>query len=508
MLKKWIVPLLLGGLLLSGCVTNPVTGEREMGLVSESMELQTGSKQFGPSRQMQGGDYKLDPALSRYVSEVGGKLAKVSDRKLPYEFVIINDSTPNAWALPGGKIAINRGLLLELDSEAELAAVLAHEIVHAAARHGAKNIERGLLLKGAVIATGVATRDSDYSKLAVGAAAVSANLLNQKYSRGAELEADAYGMRYMHRAGYDPVAAVKLQKTFVRLNEQRKSNWLAGLFSSHPPSQERVDQNRETEKELGGGGEVGRQRYQKRIAYLKRVKPAYDAYGEGVTALKKKQTEKALQLADKAIAIEPREALFHALKGDVLARKKQYRSASRAYNRAVQKDRDFFRHYLQRGLVRSKLGNRAGSRRDLEKSIELLPTAAAHHALGQIALAEGDRNSAITHFRKASSSGSRIGKESALALARLDLPSNPGRYIKSGLRVTNGRLMVVIGNASPVAVRDLAVLLVSPKGKRQLHVDGTVPAGKRVTVSTGIALSKDDKLKGWRVSVVRARVVE
>ena len=86
---------------------------------------------------MQGGAYVVDPELNRYVREVGARLARASDRALPYEFVVLNNSTPNAWALPGGKIAVNRGLLVELDNEAELAAVLGHEIVHAAARHGA-----------------------------------------------------------------------------------------------------------------------------------------------------------------------------------------------------------------------------------------------------------------------------------------------------------------------------------------------------------------------------------
>ena len=122
--------------LLTGCVINPVTGDRELALVSAEQEIAIGEQQYEPSQQMQGGEYTLDPELTSYVAGVGQKLAAVSDRQLPYEFVVLNSSVPNAWALPGGKIAVNRGLLTELDSEAELAAVLGHEIVHAAARHG------------------------------------------------------------------------------------------------------------------------------------------------------------------------------------------------------------------------------------------------------------------------------------------------------------------------------------------------------------------------------------
>ena len=121
-----------------GCSKNPVTREREFVPFSTSHEIETGRKYYRPTQQAQGGQYKADPALNEYVKRVGHRVAKVSDRKLPYEFVVLNNSIPNAWALPGGKIAINRGLLLEMENEAELAAVLAHEVVHAAARHGAQ----------------------------------------------------------------------------------------------------------------------------------------------------------------------------------------------------------------------------------------------------------------------------------------------------------------------------------------------------------------------------------
>ena len=131
---------------LGGCATNPVTGKSEISIISEAWELKTGKQQYAPARQSQGGDYLADEAVQAYVNEVGQKVAAVSDRKLPYEFSVINNGVPNAWALPGGKISINRGLLTELDSEAELAAVLGHEVVHSAARHGAKGVERGTIL--------------------------------------------------------------------------------------------------------------------------------------------------------------------------------------------------------------------------------------------------------------------------------------------------------------------------------------------------------------------------
>src|SRR5690554_4653140 len=90
-------------LTLGACVINPVTGDRELALISADQEIAIGSQQYAPSQQMQGGRYTLDPELTAYVASVGQKLAAVSDRALPYEFVVLNSSVPNAWALPGGK---------------------------------------------------------------------------------------------------------------------------------------------------------------------------------------------------------------------------------------------------------------------------------------------------------------------------------------------------------------------------------------------------------------------
>ena len=123
---------------LAGCSVNPVTGKSEFVLMSEADEIRTGQQAYLPAQQSQGGVYDVDPALTAYVQNIGARLAEQAARPLPYEFVVLNNSIPNAWAMPGGKIAINRGLLTELDSEAELAAVLGHEIVHADARHSAR----------------------------------------------------------------------------------------------------------------------------------------------------------------------------------------------------------------------------------------------------------------------------------------------------------------------------------------------------------------------------------
>ncbi|HEC17359.1 MAG TPA: tetratricopeptide repeat protein [Sedimenticola sp.] len=509
--------LALGLLLLSACATNPVTGEDELTLVSEAQELAIGREQYAPSRQMQGGDYQLDPELSRYVNQVGQRLAAVSDRKLPYEFVVVNDSTPNAWALPGGKIAVNRGLLLELESEAELAAVLGHEIVHAAARHGAKGMERGILLQGAVIAAGMASGNNDYSRLAVGAAALGANLLNQRYSREAELEADHYGMLYMARAGYDPQAAVKLQETFVRLSKERKRNWLSGLFASHPPSDERVRRNRETAGRLGAkGGDWGTERFRQKTAALRRTRPAYEALAEGLKALKEGDEQRALDLADKAIRIEPKEALFYSLRGDVYFKQKRYRDALEEYARALKHNGDYFRFYLERGLTLEKLGRRKGARRDLKKSAELLPTAVAYNALGRLALESGNKGQAKKYFSRAAGSRSPEGIAAAKELMRLDMPDNPNRYFRARLELYNkGQVIAVVQNRSDLPVRNVRIGVGRRAGGGRLHdvrrerIWGLIRPGETARIRVDVEPLADKKqLRRYGVIVLGAEIAE
>lgn len=407
-------------LLVAGCAVNPVTGERELSIFDESWELQVGQEHYAPLRQSQGGDFVLDAELVAYVQEVGQRVAAEADRELPYEFYVLNSSVPNAWALPGGKMAINRGLLTEMDSEAELAAVLGHEVVHAAARHGAQAQSRGALLQGAVIlggvAVGVATEREDYATVAMLGGMVGAQLINQRYSRRAELEADRFGMVYMHRAGYNPEGAVALQESFVRLSEGRDSGFLAGLFASHPPSRERVEANQRTADELGREGTVGEQRYRQMIARLNALQPAYKAHDEGRRALGRGEFEEALAKAEEALAIESGEAIFHALKGDALASQSNYREAERAYSAALQRDTGWFYQHLRRGMVREQLGNLDGARTDLAASIERLPTAQGHYFLGNVERRAGNRQRAIEHYRVAAQSTDETGERARQAL--------------------------------------------------------------------------------------------
>lgn len=468
---------------LAACATNPVTKKSEISFVSEAQEIGIGNQQYQPSQQSSGGRYLLDPALTAYVTEVGQKLVKVSDRpKLPFEFVIINDSVPNAWALPGGKLAINRGLLVELKSEAELAAVLSHEIVHAAARHGARSVEQGTLLSAGAAILSALGSDSRNAGLVDFAVQGGAALLGLRYSRDHELEADRYGIDYMVRAGYDPQAAVELQQTFVRLSGDKSPNWLEGLFATHPPSQERVDANRALAAAKPGKGFRGEEIYRQKVAALLKDKPAYDAHDAGRKLLDK-EPAKALAKADEAIRLEPREALFYGLRGDALKRLKRSAEAEKAYGEAIARNGDYFAHYLGRGLVRQQLGNAAGARADLEQANKLLPTAASHYVLGSLAQSAGDTERAVGHFRMAASSDSDVGRRAGGALVRLDLPRNPGAYVSvEPIADRAGNLALRVVNRSPAALQNLRVAAVAPGLQREFSIAGPLAPGRSVVV--------------------------
>jgi predicted Zn-dependent protease len=504
-------------LLTSACGTNPVTKKREFQIVSESQEISIGKQNYSPTRQSQGGDYIIDPELTAYVQSIGNRLAAVSDRQLPYEYAVINDSTPNAWAMPGGKIAFNRGLLYELNSEAELAAVMGHEMVHAAARHGAKGMERGIFLQGAMIAVGIGAQNTDYSNLIVGGAQVGAQLVSSKYGRDAESESDLYGMQYMKKAGYDPTAAVTLQETFVRLSADRKSNFIQGLFASHPPSPERVAANKVTLAKVGAGGEVGKEIYAQKVGKLKSTQTAYKAYDEGVKALAAKDTVKATVLVKQAIAGEPREARFQELLGDIALTQKKPQEALAFYDKAIKMQPDYFKPHIQSGIALFNMGKKAEAEPYLKRANELLPTAPGHALLGQIAEERGQTDEALQHYQIAASSNSDIGKEATARAVHLDLPRNPAKYIQAGVQADNaGNLFAVVQNSTSLPVGRIQVRVVKYDAKTgravsqsaTLIINGGVAPGKRNQVAVGTKVATAKEVQLYKVVVEAAELAQ
>jgi predicted Zn-dependent protease len=242
---KFAIPILLtASLVLGACAKNPVTGDSDFALISEDEEIEQG-RSYHPEIIKTYGLYD-DPELQEYVSRIGQNLAGKSHRSnLKFHFTVIDSAEINAFALPGGYIYITRGIMAYLDSEAELAGVLGHEIGHVTARHSVRQ-QAGQFasnLLGVLISatTGQSSLGDLSQQLSTG--------LIRGYGREHELEADRLGAEYLHKTGYDPdnmlevIGVLKDQEVYeteLAKRENRTPNTYHGVYSTHPHNDDRL----------------------------------------------------------------------------------------------------------------------------------------------------------------------------------------------------------------------------------------------------------------------------
>lgn len=223
-------------LTVAACATNPVTGERQFSLVSESQEVAMGQQAAVEVRQTIG--LVEDRGLQSYVAETGLALARTSERpRLPWSFEVVDDPTPNAFALPGGFIFVTRGMLNLMDSEAELASVLGHEIGHVTARHSATAISRQQLAQLGIGLGGIVFPEVQPFGQAIGAGL---GLLFLKHGRDAERQADELAVKYAAGHNYDIHETIDVFESLGRAGDEQRSA-LPAWLSTHPAPQERID---------------------------------------------------------------------------------------------------------------------------------------------------------------------------------------------------------------------------------------------------------------------------
>ena len=240
-----MVALAAGGALLQGCSVNPATGEQSFtGFMSPERERQIGAEEHPKLVKAFGGKYQ-DPALTRYLNGLGGLLQSTSEQpKPPFTFTLLDTPVINAFALPGGYVYVSRGLMALANDEAELAGVVAHEIGHVTARHSAQRMSRGILASlGAAVLGAVVGEPllNDAARLAAGA-------YIQGFSRDQEFEADQLGVRYLTRAGFDPLAMSSFlgamgaeHQLALKIAGKEGQDPVQSLFSSHPRTGARVE---------------------------------------------------------------------------------------------------------------------------------------------------------------------------------------------------------------------------------------------------------------------------
>ena len=330
--------------LLSGCQVNPVTGQKQLRLVSTSQEIQMGHSYHPDIIFMYDGEY-LDPDLKRYLGSIVVRLHKVSHRSdMPVDFTVLNTSVINAFAIPGHVYA-TRGFLGELKNEAQFAAVMGHELGHVAYGHSAQQMTRQQITSLGMGVLQTALKDNSTASTAIMTGSqLSVTLLGLSYSRQQEHQADRVGTYYMALAGWDPRESVSMQRLLGSFS-QSKPSFLDKYLSTHPPMNERIKDIEEVIRDkalltsgLIQGDGIYAERWQRHLARLRQDAPAFAQYDQGMKHFQDKHYDQALQAADQAIQLDPSRAPFYRLKGDALVNLQRYDQARQAYQTALQQD--------------------------------------------------------------------------------------------------------------------------------------------------------------------------
>ncbi len=289
---------------LTGCAVNPVTGEQQLMLVSERQEIDMDRKS---SPHQFSSDYgaSQDRKLNSYLSRTGRRLSGISHRpQMPYSFRAVNANYVNAYAFPGGSIAVTRGILLKMENEAELAALLGHELGHVNARHTAEIMSKNQITS--LLAAGVgAIAGETAAKLGM----LGSGALLASYSRSNERQADDLGMAYMVKGGYGPDGMVGLMDILNNLSKGRHSA-AELLFATHPMSSERYNTAVRTarQKYAGAKGQpLYRERYMNHTAGLRRMRGAIETMQEGEAEMGREKYPAAQALFAKALKQAPRD---------------------------------------------------------------------------------------------------------------------------------------------------------------------------------------------------------
>jgi predicted Zn-dependent protease len=241
----WLILLLSLSLISPACTLNPVTRKREFNVINEQRELSLGRNAYYSVIQ----EYGLyeNESLQKYINKVGQELVSVCDRSsIPYEFHVLDSPILNAFALPGGYIFITRGLLAELENEAQLASVLGHEIGHVCARHSVTQLSEAL---GYQLLTLAAMAAPGTREMAPVTAALFQSI-TLGYSREKEFEADSLGLKYMYLAGYDPT---EVSNFLTHLSRMAQGPAGYSVYSStHPDIFDRISATRNQAKQMVG----------------------------------------------------------------------------------------------------------------------------------------------------------------------------------------------------------------------------------------------------------------
>lgn len=292
---------------LTGCSVNPATGERQFLLMSRADEIELDRRQSPHQISADYGTVRSD-AIGAYLRTLGEGVAAASDRPdMPYRFNAVNANYINAYAFPGGTIGVSRGILLAMDNEAELAALLGHEVAHVTARHSAQGMTRTVLTQAAVGTLASSAAETRLGGVLGTVGQLGSGALLARYSRDNEQSADTLGMNYMAAAGHNPSGMVGLAEMLARMD--RDDRGLAeAMFASHPTGGARLEQARLHLRSFGERARnrpLNRERFRDMMAPLYRLKPAINAMQRAERLLGAQRYEEARQALQQALSTAP-----------------------------------------------------------------------------------------------------------------------------------------------------------------------------------------------------------
>jgi predicted Zn-dependent protease len=303
--------------LAAACSVNPVTGKSQLDLIGEAGEIRMGVREYPGAIQGSFGPIG-EKQVQATVERVGQAVAAVSHRPgLPYDFTAVNDPEANAFALPGGKICITRGLLSRLESEDGLAAVLGHEVGHVAARHAVSAYNRQVLATAVVVGGAVYMESQDVKNrgLITLGAVIGSQLVLASYSRDQERQADELGIEYAVKAGYSPRGMIETQQVLLDL-QKRKPTVVEKLFASHPMSSERLATAKAEVATLPTDVQARPLRtdaYQAEMAEVIAERPAWDLANEGQALLSQDKGREAEAKLAEAARLVPKAGVIRTL---------------------------------------------------------------------------------------------------------------------------------------------------------------------------------------------------
>lgn len=399
-MRKFIVFFI--ALFFVSCATTyePLTGKKVYTLLPPEKEIEIGKMYVPLAIEQNDGRYP-DKEVQEYISNLGWKIAKHTPRKLNYKFYVVNTDIINAFALPGGFIFVNRGLILKLDKEDQLAGVLGHELAHVNARHHAKFLEKMYGLSILMNIAAIFAYQTKYGDVLMQFGKIGAQLLSLKWSRSQESEADKYGVQFVYKAGYDPRGLLETFEIFKKEEKIKQPEWLL----THPLPDTRIKQVKKLISKLDLNKNLIKDSRQFHIIKNKllKTKPSFDLYYKALKKLfKEKNKVAALNLLNKSLKIYPDNNASLTLKAYILLKEKKFKEGTKIAVKATKLDNMYFRPHFFAGYGYFKLKDYKTSIKYLEKAKDLIPNFPdVYYFLGRDYEAIGNLSKATENYKKA-----------------------------------------------------------------------------------------------------------